>query len=251
MLDILMISQAVLLVLVLLLGGLLLATIRQLGVLYERVAPLGALTLPQAVSPGEAVPPLAVMSFEGQPLVLGGQRPSNKAQLLLFISPACPMCKQILGLLRSFAGAESKGVDIVLIGDGAREAHAALVREHGLGGMALVLDPRVGLTYQIGKLPYAMLIDAAGVLRSAGLVNSREHLESLVVALESGVASLQDYLHTHHPHAAQGVHAVPSAPVAATGEEFSQIALEIAVHAVPGAPVAVTAGNVLLKGDAA
>lgn len=203
MLEILMISQAVLLGLMLLFGGLLFVTIRQLGVLYERVAPLGALTLPQTLSLGAAVPPLAVVSFEGQPLALGGQRNSGKAQLLLFISPSCPMCKQVLGLLRSFARAESEHVDIVLVGDGSREAHATLVREHGLGEMPLVIDPRVGLTYQIGKLPYAMLIDSSGVLRSAGLVNSREHLESLIVALESGVASLQEHLLAHRSHPVQ------------------------------------------------
>lgn len=238
MLEILMVSQAVLLLLVLLLGGLLFATIRQLGVLYERVAPLGALTLPQAVKPGEAVPPLAVMTFEGQPLVLGGPRESNKAQLLLFISPACPMCKQILGLLRSFASAEAKRVEIVLVGEGAREAHAAMLSEHGLGEMPLVLDPRVGLTYQVGKLPYAMLIDAAGILRSAGLVNSREHLESLIVAHESGVASLQDYLHAQRSHAVSGAptHAVQGVPMAAASNAIASNAI---------------AADAMLKGDAA
>ena len=35
------------------------------------------------------------------------------------------------------------------------------------------------MTYQIGKLPYAALIDKAGTLRAKGLVNSREHLDSL------------------------------------------------------------------------
>jgi hypothetical protein len=33
------------------------------------------------------------------------------------------------------------------------------------------------------------------VVRSKGLVNSREHLESLLEADERGVASIQDYLH--------------------------------------------------------
>ncbi|MGH8235564.1 MAG: methylamine dehydrogenase [Steroidobacteraceae bacterium] len=205
MLEILMISQTILLVLILLLGGLLFATIRQLGVLYERVAPLGALTLPNAVSPGDAVSPLSVVTLDGHPLMLGGKRASDKAQMLLFISPSCPMCKQVLGLLRSFARAEAKRLDIVLIGDGTREAHTALVREHGLGEVPLVLDSRVGLTYRIGKLPYAMLIDPTGELHSAGLINSREHLESLIVAHETGVASLQDYLHTHRSHAVQGI----------------------------------------------
>ncbi|MNC81094.1 Methylamine utilization protein MauD [compost metagenome] len=62
------------------------------------------------------------------------------------------------------------------------------------------------MTYQIGKLPYAALIDQAGVLRAKGLVNSREHLDSLFEAEHLGSATLQQYLHgtqakAHsHPH---------------------------------------------------
>ena len=46
----------------------------------------------------------------------------------------------------------------------------------------------------MGKLPYAVLLDAEGVILSKGLVNSREHLESLVIAHEMGVRSVQDYI---------------------------------------------------------
>jgi hypothetical protein len=46
----------------------------------------------------------------------------------------------------------------------------------------------------VEKLPMAALIDSRGVLRAKGLVNSREHLESLFEAHARGVASLQEYL---------------------------------------------------------
>jgi hypothetical protein len=49
------------------------------------------------------------------------------------------------------------------------------------------------MTYQVSRLPFAALLDAAGTLRARGLVNSREHLESLFEAQRSGVASLQEY----------------------------------------------------------
>ena len=39
-----------------------------------------------------------------------------------------------------------------------------------------------------------MLIGDDGTVLSKGLVNSREHLESLVTAHEMGVVSVQDYL---------------------------------------------------------
>ncbi len=46
----------------------------------------------------------------------------------------------------------------------------------------------------VEKLPFAALIDKDGVLRAKGIVNSREHLESLFEAQAKGVASLQEYL---------------------------------------------------------
>jgi methylamine dehydrogenase accessory protein MauD len=52
----------------------------------------------------------------------------------------------------------------------------------------------LGLKYQVSKLPFAVLIGRDGILKSKGLVNSREHLESLVEAMESGIATLQDYV---------------------------------------------------------
>jgi methylamine dehydrogenase accessory protein MauD len=57
-----------------------------------------------------------------------------------------------------------------------------------------VVGPEVGMTYQIGKLPYAALIDKAGTLRAKGLVNSREHLDSLFEVEHLKHATLQQYL---------------------------------------------------------
>jgi len=50
----------------------------------------------------------------------------------------------------------------------------------------------------VGKLPFAVLLDDKGVVLSKGLVNSREHLESLVIAHEMGVHSVQDYVARMH-----------------------------------------------------
>ena len=60
--------------------------------------------------------------------------------------------------------------------------------------LAYINSPQVGMAFQVGKLPYAVLIDEEGVIRAKGLVNSREHLESLVIAKETGYGSIQAYL---------------------------------------------------------
>jgi methylamine dehydrogenase accessory protein MauD len=55
----------------------------------------------------------------------------------------------------------------------------------------------LGMAFQVDRLPFAAIIDEQGVLRARGLINSREHLESLFEAKRRGVASLQDFLESH------------------------------------------------------
>jgi methylamine dehydrogenase accessory protein MauD len=190
----LVVSQVLLWIVVLALALVVFGLARQIGVLHERVAPLGALTTRTAVVVGDRAPEFDLGDLAGRKVHVGGVRLDRRSQLLLFVSPSCPMCKKLLPVARSFAQSERAGVDVVLMGDGDRPSHEALVAEHRLRALPLILSPIVGITLGIGKLPHAVLIDADGVIRSSGIVNSREHLESLLVAQETGWASMQDYL---------------------------------------------------------
>ena len=55
-----------------------------------------------------------------------------------------------------------------------------------------MLSEHLGVTYRVARLPFAVLLDEQGVVRAKGLVNSREQLESLFNALETGYASVQE-----------------------------------------------------------
>jgi methylamine dehydrogenase accessory protein MauD len=96
--------------------------------------------------------------------------------------------------VRSFAHAERFSVGVVLASDGEVEDHRAYVARNNLGALPYVVSGALGLAYGVSKLPYAVAIDRKGIVRAKGLVNSREHLESLVNALETGTASLQEWL---------------------------------------------------------
>ena len=61
------------------------------------------------------------------------------------------------------------------------------------------------MSFAVSKLPFAVLIGADGKLKSKGLVNTREHLESLVESMDTGVASLQDYVDEHWPEIEQSI----------------------------------------------
>jgi len=91
-------------------------------------------------------------------------------------------------------------VNIVLASDGELAEHTRFAQKHDLARFPYVLSQELGLAYQIGKLPYAVLLDDTGTVRAKGLVNTREHLESLFEAKERGVASLQQFVHGDHDH---------------------------------------------------
>jgi methylamine dehydrogenase accessory protein MauD len=83
---------------------------------------------------------------------------------------------------------------VILASDGALKEHRQFVTRKKLAHLPYVLSAPLGMAYGVAKLPYAVLIDEYGVVSAQGLVNTREHLESLFEAHRLGVASIQDYL---------------------------------------------------------
>ena len=132
---------------------------------------------------------------------IGGVR-AGRSQMLLFLSPDCAICETLLPAVRSAQGAERGWLDIILASDGEQYKHEAFVREKGLTKFPYVVSEHLGRSYGVSKLPYAVLIDEAGRLSSTGLVNTREHLESLFVAKETGVSSIQQFLSQRGPRQA-------------------------------------------------
>ncbi len=194
MLEALLISNVVLWVLLIVLAAVVVALVRQIGVLHERVAPAGALVGRGGPRIGEAAPRFELADWSGTRLTIGGRDSEGKSTLLLFVSPTCPVCATVLSIADMVVSAEERWLRLVFASDGPRAEHETFVRTHGLAPRPYVLSTDLGLAYQVGKLPYAVLIDADGVLRAKGLVNTREHLESLFEAMARGVASVQEYL---------------------------------------------------------
>ena len=195
--EILIGAVAVLWVLVLVLAVVVFALARQIGVLYERVAPAGALMINQQVKVGDAAPEIGVEALSGRSFTVG--QVAGAGQLLFFLSPDCPICKSLLPVLKTMHRTE-KSVEIVLMSDGDDVAeHEKFVEAEDLQQFDYVISEVVGRSYGVGKLPYGVLIDNRGVIASLGIVNSREHLESLFEAKALGVASIQEYLNPEEP----------------------------------------------------
>lgn len=171
-----------------------LALARQIGVLHERLQPAGALSLPKGLTVGEPAPLVDVETLSGYPLRIGGPHPAGADTLVVFVSPTCPVCKSLLPALVAIHQRERPPIEVVLASDGDQAEHRAFVAAERLEALPYVLSERLGLAYGAGRLPHAVLLDGHGVVRARGLVNSREHLDSLFEARERGVGSLQEFL---------------------------------------------------------
>ena len=186
------ISVVLLWLAVIVLALLLWALSRQVGVLFERVAPMGALVTDAGPAVGTASPRFSLASLTGAPVEIGA--PSAKPTLLFFLSPTCPVCKKLLPVLKSLQRDERSALGVVLASDGEPERQREFIRAQGLEGFPYLLSTELGMTYRVSRLPYAVLLDSQGTVAAKGLINSREQLDSLVNAHEMGVASIQQYL---------------------------------------------------------
>ncbi len=174
------------------LAALMLGVIRQIGLLHERSAPLGAMMLDHGPDVGERSPVFNVKTFEGDPLIVGRAITPERPSLLMFTGPSCPVCAKILPIVRSVAAAE--GADVILVSDGTTTEHREFLREHPLQDERYVVSAEIGMKYQVSKVPYGVLLDKDGVILAKGLCNSREHVESLFETIRLGHSTLQSYL---------------------------------------------------------
>ena len=142
-------SYAVLWLAVATLVVLVLSLYRQVGVLHLRLGPRGALEEegegPELGAPLEhpAVPP-------------------GRAALVAFTSAGCPVCHQIVPGLRVL----ERDLALAVV-------HAAYEDDDG---------PELHAAFDVPGTPYAVYLDAAGVVMAKGTVNTLEQLESLVAA---------------------------------------------------------------------
>ena len=192
--SLLLVSNIILWVLVIAMAVVIFALTRQIGVLFERVAPAGALAMNQNLNVGDDAPQLSLATLDAKMVDVGGEQEQGKSQLVFFASPDCPVCKSLMPALLSAAKQEKDWMNLVIASDGKDQDHDAYVKQQGLEAYPYIVSDLLGKTYGVSKLPYAVLINGNGKLASLGIVNTREHIDSLFEAKEHNVASIQDYL---------------------------------------------------------
>ena len=185
------ISVVLLWLAVLALGLLVWALSRQVGVLFERVAPMGALVTDTGPAVGQPSPIFDLIGLQSEQVVIGG--PQAQPTLLFFLAPTCPVCKKLIPILKHLARDEASTLRVVLASDGEGD-HLQFMRAQGMQAMPYLLSTELGMSYRVSRLPYAVLMDREGTVRAKGLVNSREQLDSLLNAHDMDTPTIQKYL---------------------------------------------------------
>jgi methylamine dehydrogenase accessory protein MauD len=190
--DALTVSVVLLWLAVIALGLMLWALSRQVGVLFERVAPMGALVTDAGPAVGQPSPSFQLRGIQSEAVSIGGA--TERPTLLFFLSPTCPVCKKLIPVLKALVRDEQRSLAVVLASDGEQAEHLRFVNEQGLTSMPYLLSTELGMSYRVSRLPYAVLLDRQGLVAAKGLVNSREQLDSLLNAHDMGTPTIQQYL---------------------------------------------------------
>lgn len=170
---------------------------RQIGLIHKRLIPVGARMEDPGPAIGDEIDTLDAIDLSGRPLSLGSER--GKATLMLFVSPGCNACGEIVPSLRSIARSERKSLEIVLASLGNEKQTHAMVSDYRLKGFAVTSSPELGERFNITTAPYAVLIDKDNVVRARGTANHLEHLESMLNTLEVGHPTIDSLMREQPP----------------------------------------------------
>jgi methylamine dehydrogenase accessory protein MauD len=143
---------------------------------------------------GEQSPNFPRVALDRREVVIGAPDPQGLSSLIAFVSPDCPLCASLLPTIKRIAAEEHSRINVTVASDGDPATHRRYASAKVLNVFPYVLSGELGRSFEIGRLPYVVIIGAAGVIRSLGLVNNREHLDSLIEANKLGVTSIQEHL---------------------------------------------------------
>ncbi|GBR55055.1 hypothetical protein AA106555_1921 [Neokomagataea thailandica NBRC 106555] len=177
MMIFLIISTFALIIAVLVLAIMLLAMSRQIGILHERLAPIGPQNTIQGLSVGQAVPEITARHLDGSAITLAGTRAQARPSLIMVVGADCPVCKRTLPLVHE--ATQTRNIDLILLGDGEIEALRAMERSQNLPA-PLVISQELLLLLQINRLPTLILLDPRGIIRALDVATTTSDIAALL-----------------------------------------------------------------------
>jgi len=129
------------------------ALARQVGTLHLRLGPRGALEVDdEGPELGEAPPTLPVHLYDGARGSIGGPGPGR---LIMFASPTCPICLDVMPAIPSAAAA------------------AGVVSQ-------VVHDAEAEHAWSVPGTPFFVVLDRLGIARAKGTADNLEQVEGLL-----------------------------------------------------------------------
>jgi methylamine dehydrogenase accessory protein MauD len=209
-----LISYIVLWVVVIVQVVLTVALARLVGQLMSRRFPAGGA---RVIDPGPETGTLLdgweTTDLFGEPVAV--QFPRERGLFALYVSPHCSVCASLLPVAKHFfkeIATEAEGVWVLTLGT--RQAQSHYARENGLTQQRVLAEDLLPPIWRLGGGPFGLWISATGEVKAKGMVNSREHLESLHNAAVLGHASFQSYVTAQAEKGRQSL--VGSVPVVVT-----------------------------------
>jgi methylamine dehydrogenase accessory protein MauD len=175
-------------------GVFLIATMRQVGVLHQRVRPIGH---GQVGGPtvGARLPAVAFETVPGSP-ELTRRTPLT---VLAYIAPGCDVCDDLLPVLHAYRrSARDDEIELALVTEAASDDAQVYLTEHRVG-LPFVRHDNIARLFKIPGSPFLLAVTAvtAGsfTVLASGVVNTMEQLEDLVQTAHDNVDALATQAH--------------------------------------------------------
>lgn len=176
-----LISYIALWVLVVILTVIVLGLTRQLGLIYLRLGPeQNLLSTKEGLELGTAVP-----VFEAEDAIhnrkVTQEDWKGSATILLFVSPTCSPCHELMPHLKEFQQSRNSANKLVIVSQGEQKPSLEFIGKYDLAACLLVdQDGKLSEVFQVRATPYAYRLDKEGIIRKRGIVNNQAGLEELL-----------------------------------------------------------------------
>lgn len=155
------------------------AVLRQLGVIHQRIRPTGP-GLGDGPTPGATYQGLELEHVAGPPASAAAEAPIT---IYAYVTPGCSLCDGLFEHVAAYVRQKASPlVTFALTTDAGREEAQAYASGRPLA-CPLMRHPRFGSHYTIPGSPYAIALrrdGSDGLMLTAGVVNTLEQFEDLV-----------------------------------------------------------------------
>jgi methylamine dehydrogenase accessory protein MauD len=151
---------------------------RLIGLMFQRLGPGVARPLPEGPAVGTPIGEVQAVTLDGQPW--NRRFPVENESMVIFISPQCQACNELMPHVRDFLQRLGSGADLQLLSVlGDRAMNRAYVEYAGLHSIPYLIADNFARQVQVSATPYGFKFDKNGVILAKGVVNHFEHLVSL------------------------------------------------------------------------